>query len=69
MAEYSLKVVCAWCNRVVIMAPMGASVTHTICPTCLDFTITHRSGSTHDASVSVEHVHLPADYFGDAFKH
>ena len=69
MAEYSLKVVCAWCNRVVIMAPMGTPVTHTICPTCLDFTIAHRSGTAHDASVSVEHVHLPADYFGDAFKH
>jgi hypothetical protein len=69
MAEHSLKVVCAWCNRVVIAAPMGTPVTHTICPVCLDFTIARRSGTAHDASVSVDHVRLPADYFGDTFKH
>lgn len=69
MAAQSLKVVCAWCNRVVTMAPQGASVTHTICPTCLDLTIAHRSGIAHDASSSMDHVRPPVGYFGDAFRH
>lgn len=69
MAERSLKVVCAWCNRVVIMAPMGTPVTHTICPTCLDFTFEHRSGAARDGSSSVDRFRVPVDYFGDVFKH
>jgi hypothetical protein len=69
MATQILKVVCAWCNRVVTMAPKGTAVTHTICPTCLDFTIARRSGIACDASSSMEPVRLPVGYFGDAFKH
>jgi hypothetical protein len=51
------------------MAPKGTPVTHTICPTCLDFTIAHRTGVAVDASRSVEPIGLPVGYFGDAFKH
>ena len=69
MSDRSLKVVCAWCNRVVIMAPTGTLITHTICPTCLDFAIMHRSGTAHDASLGVHHIGVPVGYFGDAFKH
>ena len=37
MGQHLLAVVCAWCNRVVSTASAGAGVTHTICPSCLDF--------------------------------
>lgn len=61
-----LKVVCAWCNRIVTAAPRGAPVSHTICQRCLDWAIVHptvRSGFNADGS----HVILPPDYFGDGF--
>ena len=41
MTAHTLAVVCAWCNRVVVEAPEGAGVTHTICPSCVDWTMTH----------------------------
>jgi hypothetical protein len=41
MAGHLLAVVCAWCNRVVVKAPPGADVTHTICPSCVDWTMAH----------------------------
>ena len=41
MAGHLLAVVCAWCNRVVVKGPAGAEVTHTICPSCVDWTMTH----------------------------
>jgi hypothetical protein len=69
MTAHNFKVVCAWCNRVVNGAPSGTPVTHTICPTCLDFTIAHRSGIAPDASSSAVPMYLPAGYFGDMFKH
>jgi hypothetical protein len=65
MAEKMLTVVCAWCRRVVTATPNGAGVTHTICPSCLDYAITH-SG---DSPVAPSALLPPPDYFGDAFKH
>jgi hypothetical protein len=50
------------------MAPNGTPITHTICPTCLDFTIAHRTGTASDASLGVSHIGLPIGYFGNAFK-
>jgi hypothetical protein len=41
MASQVLSVVCAWCNRSVSTAPAGAGVTHTICPSCLDWAVAH----------------------------
>jgi hypothetical protein len=43
MATSTLAVVCAWCNRVVTPAPAGAQVTHTICPSCMEWAFVHRS--------------------------
>jgi hypothetical protein len=63
MAERLLVVVCAWCNRVVSTAPAGAGVTHTICPSCLDFAfnaIEDGAGSAADDAP----VRLPDRYFG-----
>jgi hypothetical protein len=63
MAANGLTVVCAWCERVVTAASNGAGITHTICPSCLDRTLTSGDGS------SVPIVLLPPPgYFGDAFK-
>ena len=41
MAARTFTVVCAWCRRIVAAAPAGAGVTHTICESCFDWTLTH----------------------------
>ena len=64
MATQIMAVVCAWCKRVVANAPAGAGVTHTICPSCVDWTLTHPTSSSGAAS-SPEALRLPASYFGD----
>ena len=51
MAAQVFAVVCAWCNRTVQAAPSGSGVTHTICPSCADWSFTH------------QHIALNADYF------
>ena len=43
MAGQGLSVICAWCNRVVNRAAAGAPVTHTICPSCVSWTMDHPS--------------------------
>ena len=66
MATQVLAVVCAWCNRVVAKAPAGAGVSHTICPACSDWSMTHptsRAGS--GAASDLEELQLPAGYFGN----
>ena len=45
MAMRTLTVVCAWCHRIVAVAPADAAVTHTICESCFDWTLTHPAGS------------------------
>ena len=57
MAAQLLVIVCAWCNRVMATAPSGTPITHTICPACLEWAITHPS-----------HVPLPAGCTGHALK-
>ena len=53
MSAKPLAVVCAWCNRMVADAPADADVSHTICPSCLDWTIAHPSSlAGTDASAS-----------------
>jgi hypothetical protein len=64
MAGQVLTVICAWCKRVVTAAPNATGITHTICPSCLDRTITHSDGGIDPAALMP-----PPDYFGDAFKH
>ena len=36
-----LAVVCAWCKRTITEGPAGSAVTHTICPTCLEWAMMH----------------------------
>jgi hypothetical protein len=61
MAVQRLSVVCAWCNRLVTAAPAGAALTHTICPSCLDWAV------AHPASRSTPHIasdlHLASDLY------
>ena len=64
MATRVLTVVCAWCKRVVTREPNATGITHTICPSCLDRTITHIDEGPLDPAAL-----QPPDYFGDAFKH
>ena len=65
MATQMLAVVCAWCNRVVITAPDGAGVTHTICPSCVDWTLAHPTSRGSGAASRLEWLRLPTGYFGD----
>jgi hypothetical protein len=65
MAANELTVVCAWCKRVVTAAPNGVGITHTICPACLDRTLTLSGEGPTDPATLLP----PPDYFGDAFKH
>ena len=63
---HQLAVVCAWCNRVVTKAPPGAGVTHTICPPCVNWTLTHPTSQAGPGATSdLEAPRLPAGYFGD----
>jgi hypothetical protein len=63
MATRVLAVVCAWCKRVVTPEANATGITHTICPSCLDRTMTHiDEGSVDPATFQ------PSDYFGDVFK-
>ena len=36
-----MTVVCAWCHTVVKAGSAGAGVTHTICASCIDWTLDH----------------------------
>lgn len=48
MPASALSVVCAWCRRIVKSGPPGAYVTHTICPSCIEWAIAHPSAATHE---------------------
>ena len=56
MAGHMLSVVCAWCNRVVVKAPAGAGVTHTICPSCIDWTMTHPTSRVDSGASDLEEL-------------
>jgi hypothetical protein len=43
MAAQILTVICAWCNRTVVRGPQNAAITHTICPSCVAWTMDCRS--------------------------
>jgi len=45
MAARRYTVVCAWCQRIVATASGGDGVTHTICESCFDWTLTHPSAA------------------------
>jgi len=67
MAVRLLTVICAWCHRTVTQGPADAPVTHTICASCMEWTIAR--GSNPDAFVDVDtpagQLLPPPGYFGD----
>jgi hypothetical protein len=62
MGQRLLAVVCAWCNRVVSTAPAGSDVTHTICESCLDYTMNLGGDGAEPAGDGP--YRLPDRYFG-----
>jgi hypothetical protein len=54
MAARSMTVVCAWCHCIVAIAPADDGVTHTICESCFDWTLTHPA-----AHVGPEAIEFP----------
>jgi hypothetical protein len=66
MAAQILTVVCAWCNRTIVYGPKTAAITHTICPSCVEWTMDCRSNpdAFYDKVSAVGRV-IPADYFGN----
>jgi hypothetical protein len=65
MAARSFTVVCAWCHRIVRVAAADEDITHTICESCFDWTLTHPS-----APVGADAIEFPprgAALFGDMF--
>lgn len=68
MAAQILTVVCAWCHRTVKQGQAGAPITHTICPSCVEWTMTRvLSGDLMaDGDSDVGRLIPPPGYFGDA---
>jgi hypothetical protein len=64
MGTRTLAVVCAWCNRVITTAPVGASVSHTICQECLDWTFSPERQPSVEPAGEFGHFQLPDRYFG-----
>ncbi len=66
MATQISAVICAWCNRIVFNGPAGAAgVSHTICPSCFDWTMTHPESQTGpDLASDRTPFELPIGYFG-----
>ena len=58
MGGQAFAVVCAWCNRKMTSAPAGATVSHTICPSCLEWSISHPTELVRD---------VPSQYLGDVY--
>jgi hypothetical protein len=54
MAARTLTVVRAWCTRIVAVAPGTNGVTHTICASCFDWTLTHPSASMGVEAIDVQ---------------
>jgi hypothetical protein len=68
MATQALTIVCAWCNRVITAAPSGTPVTHTICPTCVEWALAHPTLGDIESPADSHHAHPPAGYFGNQFR-
>jgi len=65
MGAGEMTVVCAWCHRVAKAGTAGAGVTHTICASCIDWTLDHPTIEPGDglppAVHDLEDLRLPAD--------
>jgi hypothetical protein len=67
MAARAFTVVCAWCHRIIAVAPTDDGVTHTICASCFDWTLTHPASQIGAEPIDPalgEHQ-PPRGYFGD----
>jgi hypothetical protein len=56
MAARIAVVVCAWCNQTMSETSTALPVTHTICPSCLDWSVAHPTQVVQST---------PPGYFGD----
>jgi hypothetical protein len=65
MSTQVLAVVCAWCNRIMTSAPAGSPVSHTICPSCLDWTFSPERKSSLEPGHEAGHFTLPDRIHGD----
>jgi hypothetical protein len=67
MAAQILTVVCAWCNRTVVRGPQNAAITHTICPSCVAWTMECRSDpdAFFNKIANLGVLNPPSDYFGN----
>jgi hypothetical protein len=67
MAARTLTVVCAWCHRIMAVTPVDSGVTHTICESCFDWTMTHPSNTADADSIEFppRGPELFAEYLGD----
>jgi hypothetical protein len=67
MAAQILTVVCAWCHRVVTPGAPTAGVTHTICPSCVDWTMACRANpdTFFERMAGLGKLCPPPGYFGD----
>jgi len=57
MGARVFTVVCAWCNRTITAGATSTPVTHTICPSCIDWTLTHQHLDFD--TTDVEYFELP----------
>jgi hypothetical protein len=65
----TFTIICAWCHCVVKTAATDALVSHTICPTCLEWTLTNSaSDADRGPYLAKNHVSVPDGYFGNVFK-
>ena len=67
MAAQILTVVCAWCHRIVTNGSPAAGVSHTICPSCVDWTLACRTDPARffERMAQFAQSMPPARYFGD----
>ncbi len=67
MTAQIFTVVCAWCHRTIKQASADASVTHTICPPCVERTMARRCEPQvlPDTDSDLGQLIPPPGYFGD----
>jgi len=58
MSAQGFTVVCAWCNRKISAASASAPVSHTICTSCLEWSIDHPTELVRD---------VPSHYYGEVY--
>ncbi len=58
MEIHTSAVVCAWCNRTVIQAPVGTPLPEMICQECADWAFSHQP-IEFGGLADTDHIDLP----------